>query len=155
MILWFYIWLSSWYFGATNIYAIYIICLNVEVRKEEIKGHLRFCSMPCLPHCSEAVEPLAERGESLLCVAGCFQGQRGAGSQSPKSTPAALLDKESLWPVPGTSQHPCKTQPCSPTQLLLCKHGVFHGLLWTGLCRPAKPLVMCMALALAVPLQPW
>lgn len=102
-------------------------------------------------YCSEAVEPLARqravclvgKQESLLRLAVCSQRQRGAGSHFPKSALAALLAEEPLQPVPGTSQHPCKSQPRSPTQLLLFKHGVFHGLLWTGLCRPTKHLAVC------------
>jgi len=78
----------------------------------------------------------------------------------PKTHTNTLLAKEPLRPVLGTLHHPCNPQPHSPRQLLLFKHGVFLGLLWTGLRRPAKHLTMCvgqvdLSLALAVPLWPW
>lgn len=133
-------------------------CLNALLRKEEIRGDPRSCSVPHRPHCSEAcrapctgraVCPAGKQG-SLLHVAVC----------SPKRTPAAPLAEELLRPVPGTSHRPCQPQPRSPTRLFLFKRGVFLGLPQTGLCRPAKCLAMCvghtyLVLALAVPLQPW
>lgn len=135
-------------------------CLNVVLRKEQIKG-LALC--PALLTALKLSSPLhRQQAACLVKEAGvtpprgiCSWCQKCAGSQSSKSALAALLAKESLQPVPGTSYHPCKFQLCFPTwgaELLLFKHGISHELLWAGLCRTAKHLTVCVVLALAVPL---
>lgn len=108
------------------------------LRKGEIKGDPRSCSVPCPPHCSEAVEPLAQAAGSLP----------SGGSRSHSAWLAPSSGKEVLGPNPqrayqqprslkspsGQCQAP-QTIPASPSHIpqgSCCSSGMVHFLGCSG-----------------------